>query len=97
MDPETKAMLNESLVLARENNAMLKKLVSAEKWARIMRILYWSLILLSFFGSYYFLQPYLSSLLNLYSGGASGTTSMQDIMKGLDINKLQEELKNINQ
>jgi len=97
MEQEIRQLLNENIILARENNKMLYKLVNAQRWALAYRIFYWSIIMLSLFGSYFFLQPYLSSLLNLYSGGAGGATNIQDIIKSLDVSKLQEDLKNINQ
>jgi hypothetical protein len=97
MDPKTEQLLNESLILARENNKMLQKLMTAQKWAMITRAFYWGLIVLSLFGSYFFLQPYLTSLLNLYSGGASGGSSVQDLLKGLNSSDFQKQVKELNQ
>jgi uncharacterized membrane protein len=96
VDPETKQLLTRSLQLAEENNQMLQKLYKAQRRAQIFQAVYWGLILLSIFGSYLFLSPYLSSLLNLYTGGASGNTSMQDVLKGLNPGQMQQEIKDLN-
>ena len=96
MEQEIRQLLNENIILARENNQMLHKLVNAQRWALVYRIFYWSIILISLFGSYFFLSPYLGSLLNLYSGGAGGATNMQDIIKNLDPNTVKQNLENIN-
>jgi hypothetical protein len=97
MDPRIEQLLNESLILARENNKMLQKLMAFQKWAMITRAFYWSLIILSLFGSYFFLQPYLTSLLNLYSGGASGGSSVQDLLKGLNSSDFQKQIEGLDQ
>lgn len=68
MDPETKQLL-------KENNEMLKKLVRYQKWNQIYRILYWGIIIFSSVGAYYFIQPYLSGLLNV-SGDVSNISNI---------------------
>jgi hypothetical protein len=97
MDSETKKLLIETLELSRENNKVLKKLERAHKWSQFYRMFYWGLIILSLFGSYFFLQPYLQSLLGFYNGGQSSTKGLVDVLKDLDVNKLQQELKELNQ
>ena len=93
MDPQTQAMLSEILMLTRDNNEMLHKVARDQKWAKMFRYLYWGLILLSIFGSYFFIQP----LINLYTGGATSGTSTQDLLKGLDPAELQKSLNSFNQ
>jgi hypothetical protein len=97
MDPQTQQMLSEALMLSRENNQMLHSLIREQRWAKFFRYSYWILIFLSLFGSYFFLQPYLSSLLGLYSGGATSSSSIQDLLKGLNSNQLQQDVNSLNQ
>jgi len=100
MDPETKRLLEESLVITKENNEMLKKLVRNQKIANMYRIFYWSVIILSSVGAYYFIKPYLSSMSNLYSGGISGMSNINinDVSKGLgDTKQMDELIKLLNQ
>ncbi|MBP9766013.1 MAG: hypothetical protein KBD12_02170 [Candidatus Pacebacteria bacterium] len=48
--------------LVKENNELLKKLEKYQKINSIFKIVYWVFILLSVFGAYYFLQPFVNSL-----------------------------------
>ena len=64
MDEETKKLIV-------ENNEMLKKLVSFQKWSQIYRIAYWVIIVLSAAGAFYFIQPFLSGLAGVYGIDAS--------------------------
>lgn len=68
MDPQERDLLRRTLELSEHNNKMLKKLVSAMRWARVWRILYWVLIIAISVGAFYYIQPYLEQLLEVYSG-----------------------------
>jgi hypothetical protein len=70
MDPETKAILSQTLELSKQNNLMLQQIVRAQKIAKIYRMVYWGIIILFTLGSYIFLQPYLGNLLSVYTGTA---------------------------
>ena len=90
MDEETKRLLSENLALNKANNEMLNKLVFYQKWNQIYRIAYWAIIILSAIGAFYFVQPYLSSLMGVYTGGI-GTSNISDISKNLgDKGQLQK-------
>lgn len=90
-------MLKENLAISKENNELLKKLVNHQKWAQIYRFIYWGLIIAVSFGSFYFLQPYIGSIMNLYTGGVSNVNTLQDIGKNLDPQKLKDLVKDLNQ
>ncbi len=83
MDEDTKKLLSENLAVNKANNEMLKKLVLYQKWNQIYKIVYWSIIILSVLGAFYFIQPYLSSIFGVYSGGVNVT----DINKISNVNK----------
>jgi hypothetical protein len=83
MDPEAKELLKKNLEVEEENNQMLKKMVRNQKLTNIYRVVYWSIIIFSSLGAYYFIQPYLSNLLNVYTGGVSGFNNISDITKNL--------------
>lgn len=95
MDPETKQLLRESIDISKENNVMLKKMVRSQKWTNIYRVVYWSIIILSSFGAYYFIQPYLGSLINLYSGGVSGLENISDISKNLNLKTEKQQFQDL--
>jgi hypothetical protein len=82
MDPEVKKLLEENLKLSKENNIMLLKIRSVQRWAQITRIFYWFIIIGITIGAFYFIKPYLGNLLNIYTGGVSGISNV-DISKSL--------------
>ena len=57
MEQDIKSLLEENLALTKENNAMLKRIRSAQRMAMIYRVIYWIVILGMTFGAYYFIQP----------------------------------------
>lgn len=98
MDPEVKQLLEENLKISKENNVLLLKVRSVQKWAQITRILYWVIIILVSIGAFYFIQPYLGNLLNIYTGGVSGINNIGDISSKLNNQKeINELLKSLNQ
>jgi hypothetical protein len=66
MSPEEKELLNRSVSLAEDNNKMLRKMVRAQRWASIMRAVYWLFILGSAVAGYYVLQPYVDQATAAY-------------------------------
>jgi hypothetical protein len=90
MDPESKKLLEETLELEKENNHMLHKIRNVQKWATFWSLFKVFLIIGITLGSFYFLEPYIDNVLNLY-GSLSGTTqkldnagsSIQDFLKNL--------------
>lgn len=96
MDAETKQLLTESIEVAKQNNQMLEKLVRAQKRANIIRMVYWGLIIFFSFGAYYFIQPFLSNMLNVYTGGLSGTKEVGDVLKNFsDKQQIQDLINSI--
>lgn len=76
MDEQERKMLEEVLALSRDNNVALGKLVKSHRQAMVWRAIYWSIIILSTLVAYFSVQPYLTSLIGIYSG--------QDINRVLD-------------
>lgn len=98
MDSEMKQLLEENLKISKENNELLLKVRSVQKWAQITRILYWVLIIAVSFGSLYYIKPYLGNLLNVYTGGVSGVDNISEITKNLkDKQQIQDLLKSLNE
>jgi hypothetical protein len=63
MDPELKELLQTTLNTVEENNRMLRRMRRAQKVASFMRFLYWILIIGIAVGAFYFLQPYVDSIM----------------------------------
>ena len=83
MDQELKKLLEENLKITKENNVLLIKIRSVQKWGQITRIFYWVLIIGVSIGAFYSIKPYLGNVLNLYSGGVSNINNISDITKNL--------------
>ena len=77
MDEESKQLLEETLELAKENNEMLHAMRRSMRFQRIMSMLYWTLIIGSAIGAYYYIQPYIDQLLGVY-------TSASDTLKSFN-------------
>jgi hypothetical protein len=75
MTPEEHKILIETAQLAQENNAILKKLHRSMLTGRVMRVLYWIVIIGASLGAFYLIQPYLDSLKSLTSIGTSAQSA----------------------
>ena len=93
MDPETKNLLIETNTLVKENHILLKKLRRGQVIASITRWFYWIVILGLSFGAFYFIQPYLSSLLSIYTGKSSDVGAV--LPKNIDIGNITNLLKQL--
>ena len=66
MTPEERSLLERTHKLAEENNEILRSIRRTNRFSVIMRVLYWAIILVVSFGAYYFIQPYLETMLGAY-------------------------------
>jgi hypothetical protein len=63
-----------------ENNRILHKLLSAQRWATFWSILRWLIIIGLSLGAYYYLQPYLDKLLATYSQIANQIPELKGLL-----------------
>jgi hypothetical protein len=98
MDPEVKNLLEENLKLSKENNELLLKIRSIQRWAQITRLMYWFVIIGISFGAFYYLKPYLGNVLNIYTGGVSNAGNVGSLTKNLKDSKseVRDLLKELN-
>lgn len=66
MDPKERELMEEAVSLARENNEMLHAMQRSMRLARLVRILYWTLIIGSAIGAYYYFQDSIQALADVY-------------------------------
>lgn len=99
MDPEIKELLQANLKLSEENNELLKKVRGFQRWSQITKVLYWFIIIGIAFGAFYFVQPYLGGMINLYSGGVSDISSIKGVKDALSngTQNWQDLIKDVNQ
>ena len=88
MDPESKKLLEETYKLSKENNEILHKVRSIQKWQAFWSTLRIIILIGITLGAAYYLEPYLEKALNVFnqiSGSQQviDTTSLQNILKNI--------------
>jgi hypothetical protein len=86
MDQEYKELLQNTYKLTEENNLLLHKVRNAQNRQTYWQILKYVIIIGIAFGSFYFLEPYLNKMMDLYNtvSGAEqkiNDFSVQDLLK----------------
>lgn len=90
MDPESRKLLVDTYKLTKENNQMLLRIRRGQRLAHISRIAYWIVIIGVSYGAYYYVQPYLNSLLGYYG---AFTDKSGKITSPTDIRQLESLIK----
>ena len=79
MSPEEKSLLERTYRMAEENNKILKSIRSSARWSLALKVSYWVLIIVLSYGAYYFIQPYLQTMLGLYGQVQGNVESVQNV------------------
>lgn len=79
MSPEERKLLEEALEVSKENNEILRGMRRTMRVTRIMSMLYWIFIIGSAFGAYYFLQPYVDQVREVYTGAGDVFNNFKEI------------------
>ena len=83
MDPESKKLLEETLQISKENNVILHKLRRSMQIRRVLSVVYWTVIIGSAIGAYYFIEPYVDRASEFYGGAQSNFESLNEFLKNL--------------
>ena len=67
MDPESEKLLQSIYSLEYENNKILRSMKRSMVWGQIMSVVYWLIIIGVSIGAFYFLQPYINKIMDLYN------------------------------
>ena len=92
MTPEEKSLLERTLKLADENNAILRGLRRSNRVSTVMRVIYWGIIILLSVGAYYYIQPYVNVLT-----GFMGSTTNADGTSAFSPNAIQNDMNSVKQ
>ncbi|MEI6057366.1 MAG: hypothetical protein WCQ60_00130 [bacterium] len=84
MTPEEKNLLERTLKVSLDNNALLVKMNRRARNGHIFQVAYWLLIIGLSFGAYYIIQPYVNWLSTELGGGnvptvPSASTSVSEL------------------
>ena len=92
-----KQKIDELFELTKENNKILRKMRSSQKWASITRLFYWLVIIGISIGAYYYVEPYLKQVLSLYSQSKATLDKVQNLGNSLpdvsNINGILDQFK----
>ena len=67
MDAEQEKLLRQTYSLVEENHKILKKMQKKARWQSLLSSIKFLFFILFVAGAYYYLQPYLESIINLYA------------------------------
>ena len=81
MEPEEREMLKKTLELAQENNKMLHSIRRGMFWGRVIRVVYWVVIIDAAVGAYYYIAPYLDSAVGAYGNLKGDLKSFGSMLK----------------
>jgi len=76
--------------LVKENNHILKGMRRASRWTSIFRVIYWVLIIGASLGAYYFVQPYVDTLVKSYQGIRGDINNVKSV-----VNKIPTTVSNM--
>lgn len=80
MDQEEKDMLKKTLELTQENNDMLRSIKRGMFWSKIIRSVYWIVVIGAAVGVYYYIQPYLDNAVNAYGSFKSDVKDFGNLL-----------------
>ncbi len=79
MSPEERKLLEEAVSLSRENHKLLQKMHRALWWQRLVFWIKWIVVILVALGAYYYIQPWLEQIIELYSSLLPGLENLKSL------------------
>lgn len=83
MTPEEREMLKRVYQMTEENNDMLVSMRRSMRLSRIWSIIYWTVIIGSAVGAYYFIEPYIDQILGIYGSASDDINNAKNILNSL--------------
>lgn len=78
MDEEDRNLLEHTLRIVEENNKMLRRVRGVQKRAALMSLLYWIFIIGAAIGAFYFIQPYINKVEQIFKEFSDTLSSFQN-------------------
>lgn len=82
MDEETRHLVKQILELEKDNQVILKKLLSYQRWTRALSFLKLAVVVGSLAGVYYFFQPAIDSVINRADDVSQGFWNALEVLSG---------------
>ena len=80
MTPEERELLERAVELGEENQKVLKSIKRSMTVSRVIRILYWVVIIGASVGLFYFFQPYIDKTVSFYGGLSDGVGDVNSFL-----------------
>jgi|CXWK01.1.fsa_nt_gi hypothetical protein len=80
MDFHDKEAFDRLVALTEDNNRLLHKLVRGARLARIARITYWLIIFGISIGAYYYFEPYINQMTDVFGGLLESINSFKELV-----------------
>jgi len=96
MNPNIEAEIAQIKQMVEENNKLLKKIHAAGRWSMILGFVKWAVYIGLIVGSYALLQPYLTQMMETYTGIQESAGALSDLKsqtQGINFDVLNQFLK----
>lgn len=80
MTPEERSLLERTYKIVEENNLILRGIRRSNRINAAIKIFYWLVIISITFGMFFYLQPYLESMLNMVGQAQQSINSISNII-----------------
>lgn len=84
MNPEEKKLLEHIAKLSEKNNKLLKKMRTSMRIGAIIKIAYWTIIISTAIGAFYYFQPIIDDYTSLYGNIRSNFGSLSHFFTAED-------------
>lgn len=79
-----------------ENHAILVRIRRVQRNGHLFRLIYWLVIIGLAFGAFYFIEPYLRQISQIYNGFQSSSQGVQNAIPDIThLNELLDQLKGL--
>ena len=90
MDDEERKILDKTYSLAKENNKILKELRAAKRREAVMRLIYWLVIIGVALTIFYYIQPYIENLTEIYRSSSAFIEEASEIRDRLPLDRFEK-------
>lgn len=78
-----------------ENHALLVRIRRVQRNAHLFRLIYWLVIIGLGLGAFYYIEPYLRQITQIYTGFQEGQQSLNAIQDVRNFDQLLDQLKGL--
>jgi hypothetical protein len=84
IEPELKDLLQKNLEASEESLGLLRKMRKAQVYGGVFTFIKWALIIGASLGAYYYIEPYLNKILDMYTQINETVSGVQRVSNSID-------------